>query len=223
MKKTLILITIFLVSAAFSYYVVKNLSVKNSENTAIERVVETQEKNIEVIQWDLYKTIYLAWGCFWCIEWAFDTKPGIISAVSWYAWGKASTANYESITTGKTAHRETVKVTYNPTVLTKEDVLDTFFWYIDPYDTGWQFADRGYQYTTAVFYMNEDEKQEILDYINSHEFEDNLATKFVEIGSFYEAEEYHQDYAQKKSWNYERYFKGSGRKDYVNENKDKYK
>jgi peptide methionine sulfoxide reductase MsrA len=47
--------------------------------------------------------------------------------------------------------------------------------------------------------MNEDEKQEILDYINSHEFEDNLATKFVEIGSFYEAEEYHQDYAQKKS------------------------
>ena len=223
MKKIIILITIFIVSAVFSYHVTSQLVWWNTKDIAVERVVETQEKNIEVIPWDLYETIYLAWGCFWCIEGAFDTKPGVISAISGYAGGKASTANYDSITTGKTAHRETVKVTYNPTVLSKEDVLDTFFWYIDPYDTGWQFADRGYQYTTAVFYTSQEEKQDILDYINNHEFEDNLATKFVEISSFYEAEEYHQDYAQKKSGNYERYFKGSGRKDYVNENKDKYK
>ena len=223
MKKILILITIFLVSVFLSYYTVSKILLKETVTISTERIVENQEKNIEVIEWSIYKTIYLAWGCFWCIEGAFDTKPWVISAVSGYAWGKADTANYESITTGKTAHRETVKVTYNPIVLSKEDILDTFFWYIDPYDTGWQFADRGYQYTTAVFYTNDQEKQEILDYINNHEFEDNLATKFVEITSFYEAEEYHQDYAQKKSWNYERYFKGSGRKDYVNENKDKYK
>jgi methionine-S-sulfoxide reductase len=143
--------------------------------------------------------------------------------VSWYAGWKAETANYDSITTGKTAHRETVKVTYNPSVLSKEEILDTFFGYIDPYDAWGQFADRWYQYTTAVFYSNESEKQELLDYINNHEFEDNLATKFVKITSFYEAEEYHQDYAQKKSGNYQRYFKWSGRKDYVDENKDKYK
>lgn len=223
MKKTIILLVIFLTSAVFSYYLVNNALSQNSENTAIERIVEPQEPNIWKNQWDIYKTIYLAWGCFWCIEWAFDTKPWIISAVSGYAWWKQSTANYEDISTGKTAHRETVKVTYNPVELTLENVLDTFFWYIDPYDTGWQFADRWYQYTTAIFYKDEEEKQKLLEYINSHDFEDNLATKFIQISSFYEAEEHHQDYAQKKSGNYERYFKWSGRKDYVNENKDKYK
>jgi methionine-S-sulfoxide reductase len=143
--------------------------------------------------------------------------------VSWYAWGKETTADYKNVSTGKTAHRETVKVTYDPMKLDLEEVLDTFFGYIDPYDTWGQFADRGYHYTTAIYYQDEDEKNDILEYINNHDFEDNLATKFVEINSFYEAEEEHQDYAQKKSWNYERYFQGSWRKDYVKENKDKYK
>lgn len=223
MKKILILVSIFIVSVGFSYYLVNKFLSKEVVTISTERIVEEQEKNIEIIEWDIYKTIYLAGGCFWCIEWAFDTKPGIISAVSWYAGWKKTTANYKDISTGKTAHRETVKVTYNPMILDLEEVLDTFFGYIDPYDTGWQFSDRWYQYTTAIFYQNDDEKQEILEYINNHEFEDNLATKFIEINSFYKAEEEHQDFAQKRSGNYERYFEGSGRKDYVEENKDKYK
>ena len=226
MKKIIIFIVIFFTSVAFSYYVTSNTvsqNFANQKDTSIERIVEDKEKNIEHIEWDIYKTIYLAWGCFWCIEWVFDTKWGIISAVSWYTGWKSNTANYASITTGETAHRETVKVVYNPNVLSLENVLDTFFWYIDPYDTGWQFADRGYHYTTAVFYQNIEEKEEILDYIDNHDFEDNLATKFLEITSFYEAEEEHQDYAQKQSGNYDKYFQWSGRKDYVDVNKDKYK
>lgn len=232
MKKRIKTIAIFFIAALISYYLINNFiwneireikKLNSTTDVSIERIVEDQEKNIEIIEWDIYKTIYLAWGCFWCIEWVFDTKPGIISAVSWYAWGKTSTANYNNVVSGQTAHRETVKVVYNPSVLNLEDVLDTFFGYIDPYDTGWQFADRGYQYTTAIFYTNLEEKNEILDYINNHDFEENLATKFIEISSFYQAEEYHQDYALKQSGHYARYFQWSGRKDYVDENKDKYK
>jgi len=223
MKKILILISIFIVSVAFSYYIMNNTMSKNTDNIAIERVVENLEKNIDIDDNDLYRSIYLAWGCFWCIEWAFENEHGVMSAVSGYAWWTKSTANYKQISTGETAHRETVKVTYDPMKITFENILDTYFWYIDPYDIWGQFTDRWYQYTTAIFYKNDIEKNKILEYINNHDFEDNLATKFVKIESFYEAEEEHQNFAQKKSWNYDRYFQGSGRKDYVEENKDKYK
>ena len=224
MKKIIIYIFIFLISGIITYFSINYIMNHfNNDDVTVERVVEDTVNNISDNQDDIYQTIYLAWGCFWCIEWAFDSMHWVVSAVSGYIGGTQETANYDDVSTGKTAHREAVKVIYNPTIVTKEEILDTFFGYIDPYDAGWQFADRWYQYTTALYYFDEDEKQDLLSYINNHEFTDNLATKFVKITSFYEAEEYHQDYAQKKSWNYQRYFKWSGRKDYVDENKDKYK
>lgn len=174
------------------------------------------EKNIDL---ENTQTIVLAWGCFWCIEWAFDEFPWVASAVSGYIGWDASTATYDQVSSGTTDHREAVQVTYDPNITDLNTILDRFFSYIDPYDEGWQFADRWYHYTTAIYYSDEDELQKIDEYIENKDFEKTIATSVEEVSDFYEAEEYHQDYARKSSFRYNIYFKWSWRKDYVEKNK----
>lgn len=175
-----------------------------------------EQKNIDL---ENTQTIVLAGGCFWCIEWAFDEFPWVASAVSGYIGWDASTATYDQVSSGTTDHREAVKVTYDPSITDLNTILDRFFSYIDPYDEGWQFADRWYHYTTAIYYSDEDELQKIDEYIENKDFEKPIATNVEEITDFYEAEEYHQDYARKSSFRYNIYFKWSWRKDYVENNK----
>lgn len=182
---------------------------------------KTTDEPIKELVPESTSTITLAGGCFWCIESAFQEEPGIIDAVSGYTGGIAETANYLDVTEGDTKHRESVKVTYDPSVLTTSEVLGIFWSAIDPIDAGGQFADRGFQYTTAIYYHNESQRNDAEKsksmLAESGLFENDIVTEILAAGKFFPAEEYHQDYYKKSAEHYKRYEEASGRKDFVEE------
>lgn len=163
-----------------------------------------------------------AGGCFWCIETAFENQPGVYEAVSGYAGGDESSADYYTVASGMTDHREAVQVHYAAEQISYEELLEIFWRQIDPTDDGGQFADRGFHYTTAI-YTHTPEQAELAEASKqtleeSGQFEDSIVTEIVEYSSFFLAEEEHQDFAQKRQEYYQKYKKGSGRADYIEEN-----
>lgn len=170
---------------------------------------------------DGLETITLAGGCFWCIEGALQGVEGVVSAVSGYAGGSEAEAKYLLVGQGKTGHREAVQIVYNPNIVSTEALLNKFWASIDPTDAGGQFADRGPQYTTAIYYHNELQKmvastsKESL--AKSGLIKGRVVTEILPFTTFYPAEEYHQDYFLKSTEHYEQYKKGSGREAFVEE------
>jgi len=168
-----------------------------------------------------YETITLAGGCFWCTEAYFQEEKGVISAVSGYAGGDKNDASYLSVAKGTTKHREAVQIIYDPNIISTEKILDIYWSHIDPTDALGQFADKGFQYTTAIFYHTDAQKETALDSKDRLEksavFDKQTATTIVPFTAFYEAEEYHQDYYKNSSAHYEQYKKGSGRAGFVEE------
>lgn len=167
------------------------------------------------------ETITLAGGCFWCIEGALQGVPGVVSAVSGYAGGSEADAEYLTVAKGKTQHREAVQIVYDPKVVSTEALLNKFWASIDPVDAGGQFADRGFQYTTAIYYHTDEQKKiaeaskEAL--ATSGLVTGGIATEVVPFTTFYPAEEYHQDYFLKSSDHYNRYKEASGREGFIEE------
>lgn len=163
--------------------------------------------------------IVVAGGCFWCVEEAFDGKKGIISAVSGYSGGEKKNATYKKVSAGLTFHREVVKVTFDPKIISLEKVLQIFWKTIDPYDEGGQFADRGFHYTTAIYYK--DKAQENAAYKSINWFQGvkpakrKIAVAIEKYKNFFPAEDYHQDYASKNPVRYNLYKTGSGRAKYL--------
>jgi peptide methionine sulfoxide reductase msrA/msrB len=168
-----------------------------------------------------YETITLAGGCFWCTEAYFQEAPGVITAISGYAGGDESDARYLAVAKGTTKHRESVQVTYDPQIISTEEILDIYWSHIDPTNQEGQFADRGFQYTTAIFYHSPEQEQAARDskmrLEKSGVFDTAIATKILPFSTFFEAEKYHQDYYKKSSEHYERYKKSSGRQGFVEE------
>lgn len=168
-----------------------------------------------------YETITLAGGCFWCTEAYFQENLGVVDAVSGYAGGNEQDASYLKVSTGKTSHREAVQVTYDPGIISIEEILDIYWSHIDPTNTEGQFADNGFQYTTAIFYQSEKQKEAALDskkrLEESNLFDKPIVTEILSFVNFFKAEEYHQDYYKKASDHYERYKKASGRTSFVEE------
>ena len=156
-----------------------------------------------------------AGGCFWCMEAAFKLQPGVVSAVSGYTGGQTENPTYEAVTSGTTGHYEAVEVTYDPSKISYERLLEVFWHNIDPTDVYGQFADKGTQYKTAIFYHNETQRllaaQAKKDLADSGRFDKPIATAILPAAKFYAAEEYHQDYYIKNPLHYRLYKKGSGR------------
>src|SRR5215510_9770631 len=100
-----------------------------------------------------------AGGCFWCMEPPYDKIPGVVSVTSGYAGGSVKNPSYELVSMGVTGHAESVQVTYDPSVLSYEKLLEVFWRNVDPTDAGGQFCDRGSQYRTIIFYEGESQKQ----------------------------------------------------------------
>lgn len=167
------------------------------------------------------ETAIFAGGCFWCMEGPFEKLPGVISVISGYTGGKEKNPTYEDVGYGRTGHRESVLITYDPKKIDYSKLLDTYWRQIDPTDPGGQFADRGNQYKTAIYYKNEAQKklaQEFKDKIGaSGKFSSPIVVEILPASEFYPAEEYHQDYYKKNPAHYKQYRKGSGREDYVKE------
>jgi peptide methionine sulfoxide reductase msrA/msrB len=162
-----------------------------------------------------------AGGCFWCMEDAFQGVEGVIEVISGYTGGQKENPTYEEVSSGTTGHYEAIQITFDPSKISYEKLLNLFWRQIDPTDEKGQFADRGSQYRTAIFYHNpeqktlaEKSKQELE---KSKIFDKPLVTKIIPFTKFYQAEEYHQDYSQKSTLQYKLYKKGSGREDFIKE------
>ncbi len=168
------------------------------------------------------KVATFAGGCFWCLEPSFDAESGVLKTVVGYAGGHVENPTYEQVLGEKTGHREAIQITYDPTKVSYERLVQIFFHQIDPTDAGGQFADRGESYTTAIWYQNDAEKniaeKFIQDLDASKKFEKPIAVKVFPFTNFYPAEEYHQEYYKKASFHYSLYKKGSGREAFIDEN-----
>jgi peptide methionine sulfoxide reductase msrA/msrB len=158
-----------------------------------------------------------AGGCFWCMEAAFRHLPGVIKVVSGYTGGEKENPTYEEVSSGKTGHYEAVEVTYDPSAISYGELLDVFWRQIDPTDAGGQFADRGPQYRTAIFYLSEEQRrmaEKSRERLKEHGISP-IATQVLKAGKFYPAEEYHQGYSEKKPQQYESYRHASGRAHFI--------
>ena len=165
------------------------------------------------------ESIIFAGGCFWCIEAPFDKTPGVISAVSGYINGKSINPTYKQVSTGGSGHIEAVKVTFDPSKVALKKIFEIFWQSFDPTDSGGSFYDRGSQYSSGVFYLNERQKiiaEKSITYIDSLKtFSKKIVTPVIKAQTFYPAEKYHQDYHKKKPSHYQRYRKGSGRDKFI--------
>ncbi|NMB41441.1 MAG: peptide-methionine (R)-S-oxide reductase MsrB [Firmicutes bacterium] len=166
-----------------------------------------------------YETATFAGGCFWCMVHPFDKIPGVKKVVSGYTGGYTENPVYEEVSSGKTGHREAVQITFDPQVVSYEELLKVYWRQIDPTDPGGQFFDRGEPYQTAVFYHSADQKEKAetskKELAENANFARPIVTEILPAKPFFAAEEYHQDYYKKKSQHYSLYRKGSGREDFI--------
>lgn len=149
------------------------------------------------------KTAYFAGGCFWGVEHMMDQVPGVISARSGYANGTLENPDYQTVVKGKTGHRETVEVVYNPGLVTLEELVSLYFSAIDPTVQNRQGNDIGTQYQTGIYYLTEEDGEIIRSLAETEKTKHSAF--YVEIAplkSFYPAEEYHQDYLVKNPGGY---------------------
>ncbi|MBU0663445.1 MAG: peptide-methionine (R)-S-oxide reductase MsrB [Proteobacteria bacterium] len=158
-------------------------------------------------------------GCFWCMEPPFEELEGVFEVTAGYAGGSKETADYQQVSSGRTDHYEAVRVIYDPAKISYPQLLEVFWHQIDPTDGGGQFADRGSQYKTAIFYQNEGQRElaekSKADLAASGLFSAPIATRILPAAHFYEAEEHHQDYYRKNYSHYAAYKEGSGRKAFL--------
>jgi peptide methionine sulfoxide reductase msrA/msrB len=102
-----------------------------------------------------YKKAYFAAGCFWCAESGFEKYPGVIEVISGYAGGTEVNPTYERVGSDTTGHREAIEVTYDPSIVDYDDLLQILWRTADPVDDGGQYVDRGFQYTSAIWYQTD--------------------------------------------------------------------
>lgn len=144
------------------------------------------------------ETATLAGGCFWCIETIFNDLKGVDKVVSGYSGGKVKDPSYEQVCTGTTGHAEVVQITFDPSVISYETLLDVFFHIHNPTTLNKQGADVGTQYRSAIFYHSEEQKKTAeseIDKINKSGLWDApIVTEVTPFDEFYDAEAYHQDY-----------------------------
>lgn len=141
----------------------------------------------------------LSGGCFWGMEGVFERLNGVIDVVSGYAGGNADTAHYEMVGTGSTGHAESIKVTYNPSVVSYGTLLKIFFSIAhDPTELDYQGPDEGTQYRSAIWYATDAQKAEAQAYIkllnDSRTFGSPIVTQVAPLKAFYPAEDYHQNF-----------------------------
>lgn len=163
-----------------------------------------------------------AGGCFWCMVKPFDSYPGIHKVTSGYMGGHIDNPTYEQVKTGTTGHLEVVEIEFDPTLFPYSQLLEIYWQQIDPTDDEGQFQDRGDQYRTAIFYTT-DEQQELANKAKdelaaSGKFQKPIVTRILPASTFYEAEDYHQDFYKKEPDHYQQDRAQSGRDEFIEKN-----
>ncbi|MEO1280268.1 MAG: peptide-methionine (S)-S-oxide reductase MsrA [Pseudomonadota bacterium] len=154
-------------------------------------------------------------GCFWCVETNFDGVKGVVATISGYMGGALETADYQTVSTGRTKHIEVLQVIYDPKQTTFDKILGVFLRTTDVVDGGGQFCDRGPQYRPAVFAHGQAQldaaRKETAALDASQRFDKPLAVEILKASLFVPAEDYHQDYYKKNPLRYKSYRYGCGR------------
>lgn len=144
------------------------------------------------------ETATLGAGCFWCIEAVFVELKGLSSVIPGYTGGESKNPTYKEICTGTSGHAEVAQIEFDPLVISFAEILEVFWMTHDPTTLNRQGADVGTQYRSAIFYHNEQQKEEAEFYKKKLEeqnvFPNPIVTKIVPLEVFYEAEDYHNDY-----------------------------
>ena len=159
----------------------------------------SQERNVsENRQSGSSEVATLAGGCFWCLEAVYEQVNGVLRVESGYAGGTVPRPTYDQVCTGRTGHAEVVQVTFDPEVVSFEDLLAIFFTIHDPTTLNRQGADVGTQYRSALFYNDEKQRvaaESMIERIKAEGiWDDPIVTEVVPLETFYKAEGYHQEY-----------------------------
>ncbi|WP_420583362.1 peptide-methionine (S)-S-oxide reductase MsrA [Reichenbachiella sp.] len=137
-------------------------------------------------------------GCFWCTEAIFQELKGVSKAISGYMGGEVKNPTYKEVCSGTTGHAEVLQITYDPSLITFDELLEVFWKTHDPTTLNRQGNDVGTQYRSAVFYHNEEQKDLATQYKTkldtSNAWNDPIVTEITEADTFYPAEDYHQEY-----------------------------
>lgn len=155
---------------------------------------------------------FFAGGCFWCMESDFEKIPGVKEVVSGYTGGTTPHPTYKQVSRGKTDHTEAIKVSYDPQLISYPELLRHFWINIDPTAQNQQFCDRGKHYRSGIYYTDEKQRQaaERSKQLLSEKFS-AIYTEVMAATTFYEAEDYHQDYYKKNPVRYKFYRYRCGR------------
>ena len=172
--------------------------------------------NVETLNMsDNTEKAYFGGGCFWCMEPPFEVLDGVLEATSGYMGGETENPTYEQVSMGNTGHVEVVEIEFDPNIITYSELLEVFWRNIDPTALNYQFADVGSQYRTEIFTVGSQQMEEALksktDLENSGKFDKPIVTAITEAPTFYIAEEYHQDFAERNELKYKFYRFSCGR------------
>lgn len=167
----------------------------------------------------VYKKATFAGGCFWCMQPPYDKLNGVVNTTVGYTGGKEKNPTYKEVSYGRTSHTEAIEITYDPLVISYNELLDIFWMNIDPTDNKGQFVDRGSQYRPAVFYHDDEQRttaeKSKLRLERSSRFDKPLIVEITKASEFWKAEDYHQKYYIKSPSNYYSYRRGSGRDQFI--------
>jgi peptide-methionine (S)-S-oxide reductase len=156
-----------------------------------------------------------AGGCFWCMEPPFDHVPGVLATTSGYIGGKVENPTYEQVSYEDTGHAEAVQVLFDPARVSYEDLLEVYWRNIDPTTLDAQFCDAGHQYRSEIFYHDDAQRRAALasrdKLLKDKPFAGAIVTRIAAAGTFYPAENYHQDYYKKNPVRYKFYRYNCGR------------
>jgi peptide-methionine (S)-S-oxide reductase len=154
-----------------------------------------------------------AGGCFWCMEGPFEALEGVQSVLSGYTDGDTAAPTYEEVSSGRTGHAEAVRVLYDPSVVTYEELLEVFWHNVDPTDDGGQFCDRGSQYRTGIYPVDAAQRRaaEASKRAVGERLDDAIVTAITDAGPFWIAEAEHQDFYRTNPARYTSYRRGCGR------------
>lgn len=137
-------------------------------------------------------------GCFWCTEAVFERLKGVSDVTSGYAGGSMAAPSYEQVSSGETGHAEVIQITFDPGVISYEELLNVFFTTHDPTSLNQQGADKGTQYRSAIYYLDESQRQTAEQAIRKLDtdkiFDKPIVTEVKSAGEFFPAESYHQDF-----------------------------
>lgn len=170
-----------------------------------------------------YSIAIFSAGCFWCVEGDFKKLDGVEDVISGYTSNNSNDTQptYEEVCSGTTNFRESVLVIFNSQKISYSELVQHFLTIHDPTDIGGSFYDRGFQYTSAIYYISDEQKleaQEEISKYNSLKIYENLIITSVEkVCNFFKAEEYHQEYSRKCPIRYKLYRKGSGRDSFISQ------